>query len=91
MRAYRRLCVHLSKRERKELRQLLRKGIQPVCTVLRALTLQLDAGQAACEVATIFISAPRRFVRLAGAMNREGSSGRMMACIGWAPGSAELA
>lgn len=53
MRTYRRLAVHLSKRDRKELRQLLRKGIQPVRTVLRALTLlQLDGGQAAGEVAT---------------------------------------
>ena len=53
MRTYRRLSVHLSKRDRKELRQLLRKGIQPVRTVLRALTLlQLDAGQAAGEVAS---------------------------------------
>ena len=53
MRTYRRLCVHLSKRDRKELRQLLRKGFQPVRTILRALTLlQLDAGQTAGEVAT---------------------------------------
>ena len=53
MRTYRRLCVHLSKRDRKELRQLPRKGFQPVRTVLRALTLlQLDACQTACEVAT---------------------------------------
>ena len=53
MRAYRRLSVRLSKRDRKELRQLLRKGIQPVRTVLRALTLlQLDAGQGAAEVAS---------------------------------------
>ncbi len=52
MRAYRRLSVRLSKRDRKELRQLLRKGIQPVRTVVRALTLlQLDAGQGASEVA----------------------------------------
>ena len=53
MRAYRRLSVRLSKRDRKELRQLLRKGIQPVRTVLRALTLlQLDAGQGAAELAS---------------------------------------
>ncbi len=53
MRTYRRLAVHLSKRDRKELRQLLRKGIQPVRTVLRALTLlQLDAGQTTSEVAS---------------------------------------
>ena len=52
MRTYRRLCVRLSPRDRKQLRQLLRKGIQPVRSVLRALTLlQLDAGQAASEVA----------------------------------------
>ena len=53
MRAYRRLSVRLSQPDRKELRQLLRKGIQPVRTVLRALTLlQLDAGQTASEVAS---------------------------------------
>ena len=53
MRTYRRLWVRLSKRDRKALRQLLPKGIQPVRTVLRALTLlQLDAGQTASEVAT---------------------------------------
>ncbi len=52
MRAYRRLSVHLSKRDREELRALLRRGIQPVRTVLRALALlQLDAGQAASAVA----------------------------------------
>ena len=53
MRAYRRLSVRLSKWDRKQLRQLLQKGIQPVRTVLRTLTLlQLDAGQTASEVAT---------------------------------------
>ncbi len=53
MRTYRRLSVHLSKRNREKLRQLLRRGLQPVRTTLRALTLlQLDAGQAASQVAT---------------------------------------
>ena len=53
MRTYRRLSVRLSKRDREELRQLLRRGIQPVRTVLRALALlQLDSGQATAEVAT---------------------------------------
>ena len=52
MRTYRRLSVRLSKRDREELRQLLRRGIQPVRTVLRALALlQLDSGQATAEVA----------------------------------------
>ncbi|MCP5120001.1 MAG: helix-turn-helix domain-containing protein [bacterium] len=52
MRAYRRLSVRLSKGDREELRALLRRGIQPVRTVLRALALlQLDAGQAASAVA----------------------------------------
>ena len=52
MRAYRRLSVHLSKRDREELRASLRRGIQSVRTVLRALALlQLDAGQAASAVA----------------------------------------
>jgi transposase len=53
MRTYRRLSVRLSKRNREKLRQLLRRGLQPVRTTLRALTLlQLDAGQAASQVAT---------------------------------------
>ena len=53
MRTYRRLSVHLSKRDREELRQSLRRGLQAVRTTLRALTLlELDAGQAASQVAT---------------------------------------
>lgn len=53
MRTYRRLSVRLSKRNREELRQLLRRGLQPVRTTLRALALlQLDAGQTASEVGT---------------------------------------
>ena len=53
MRTYRRLSVHLSKRDREELRQLLRRGLQPVRTTLRALALlQLDAGQPASQVGT---------------------------------------
>jgi transposase len=53
MRTYRRLCVRLSKPDREELRELLRRGIQPVRTVLRALALlQLDVGQTASEVGT---------------------------------------
>jgi putative transposase len=52
MRAYRRLSVHLSIQDREELRALLRRGIQPVRSVLRTLALlQLDAGQAASAVA----------------------------------------
>ena len=52
MRTYRRLSVRLFKPDRDELRGLLRRGIQPVRTVLRALALlQLDAGQAASAVA----------------------------------------
>ena len=52
MRTYRRLSVRLSKPDRDELRELLRGGIQPVRTVLRALALlQLDADQAASAVA----------------------------------------
>ena len=51
MRTYRRLSVHVSKRDREELRQLLRRGLQPVRTTLRALALlQLDAGQTASQV-----------------------------------------
>ena len=40
------LRVQLSKRDRKQLNELLRGGLQPVRTVLRALVLrQLDSGQ----------------------------------------------
>ena len=60
MRAYRRLSVRLSRRDRKKLCQLLRQGIQPVRTVLRVLTLlQLDAGQTASEVATLVQLTPK--------------------------------
>ncbi|MBD3855773.1 MAG: helix-turn-helix domain-containing protein [Acidobacteria bacterium] len=53
MRTYRRLSVRLSNSDREELRELLRRGIQPVRTVLRALALlQLDVGQVASEVGT---------------------------------------
>jgi len=53
MRPYRRLSVRLSNSDREELRELLRRGIQPVRTVLRALALlQLDVGQVASEVGT---------------------------------------
>ncbi len=53
MRTYRRLSVRLSKRVRQALRELLRGGLQPVRTTLRVLVLlQLDAGQAAAQVAT---------------------------------------
>ena len=53
MRTYRRLSVHLSQRDREELRQLLRRGLQPVRTTLRALALlELDAGQTASQVGT---------------------------------------
>ena len=60
MRTYRRLVVRLSKRDRQKLRELLRRGIQPVRTVLRALALlQLDAGQAASQVAELVRLSPK--------------------------------
>ena len=60
MRTYRRLFVRLSKRDRQKLRELLRRGIQPVRTVLRALALlQLDAGQAASQVAELVRLSPK--------------------------------
>ena len=46
------LCIHLSGRERKELRRLLAGGLQQVRVVLRALALQqLDQGATAPQVA----------------------------------------
>ena len=60
MRTYRRLTVRLSQRDRAALRQLLRGGIQPVRTVLRALALlQLDAGQTASQVAASVSLTPK--------------------------------
>ena len=51
MRTYRRLSVHLSRADREVLRGLLRRGLQPVRTTLRALALlQLDGGQTASQV-----------------------------------------
>ena len=53
------LCIHLSGRERKELRRLLAGGLQQVRVVLRALALQqLDQGATAPQVAhTVALSA----------------------------------
>jgi putative transposase len=50
MRTYRRLRVQLTKQDERELRGLLRGGIQQVRVVLRALALlQLSSGQTAGE------------------------------------------
>ena len=52
MRSYRRLCVRLSKGDRKKLNDILSGGVQAVRTVLRALALgRLDEGRSASEVA----------------------------------------
>ena len=52
MRAYRRLRVHLKKRDRDRLDSVLNGGIQPVRVVLRSLALcQLDEGKSIAEVA----------------------------------------
>ena len=52
MRAYRRLLVRLTKRDREKLNQVLGGGIQAVRTVLRALALcQLHEGRTVSEVA----------------------------------------
>ena len=53
MRAYRRLRVHLKKRDRDELDRVLSGGIQPVRVVLRSLALcQLHDGTSISEVAS---------------------------------------
>jgi transposase len=52
MRAYRRLRVHLRKRDHDELDRVLNGGIQPVRVVLRSLALcQLHDGKSISEVA----------------------------------------
>ena len=53
MRAYRRLRVHLKKRDRDELDRVLNSGIRPVRVVLRSLALcQLHDGKSISEVAS---------------------------------------
>jgi transposase len=53
MRTYRRLRVHLNKRDRDELDGVLNGGIQPVRVVLRSLALcQLHDGKGISEVAS---------------------------------------
>ena len=53
MRTYRRLRVHLKKRDRDELDRVLSGGIQPVRVVLRSLALcQLHDGKSISEVAS---------------------------------------
>ena len=53
MRTYRRLRVHLKKRDRDELDRVLSGGIQPVRVVLRSLALcQLHDGNSISEVAS---------------------------------------
>ena len=60
MRAYRRLLVRLRKGDREKLRDVLSGGIQPVRTVLRALTLRhLHEGKSASEVAAIVRLTPK--------------------------------
>jgi len=52
MRTYRRLRVHLKKRDRDELDRVLNGGIQPVRVMLRSLALcQLHDGKNTSEVA----------------------------------------
>jgi len=52
MRIYRRLRVRLAKRDREELDDILRGGVQPVRVLLRGLALrQLHDGKAVSEVA----------------------------------------
>jgi putative transposase len=60
MRAYRRLLVRLRKGDREKLRDVLSGGVQPVRTVLRALTLRhLHEGKSASEVAAIVRLTPK--------------------------------
>lgn len=69
----RKLCtVQLSKPDRREIDQLLRGGLQPVRTVLRALALrQLDDGQKMCQVAA-GVGLTRKTVRLTAERYAEG-------------------
>jgi len=60
MRAYRRLRVRVNKSDREKLRGVLHGGLQPVRTVLRALTLlHLHRGKSAAEVADIVHLTPK--------------------------------
>ena len=72
MRTYHRLRVQLTKQDEKELRVLLRRGIQQVRVVLRALALlQLSAGQTAGGVAKN-VALTSRAVREIGRRYNEG-------------------
>jgi transposase len=88
--ARRKLCtVQLAKRDRQEIDQLLRGGLQPVRTVLRALALrQLADGQKMCQVAAN-VGLSRKTVRLTA--ERYGKGGLERALYeGPRPGSAPL-
>lgn len=73
MRSYHRLRVHLSKRDRKEVQQLLRGGLQPVRVVLRALALwQLAAGQTAAQIAANLDLTPKAVRQIGGRYQHRG-------------------
>jgi len=60
MRVYRRVRVHLKKRDRERVDEVLSGGVQPVRTVLRALALsQLHDGKSTGEVADMLRLTPK--------------------------------
>ena len=60
MRAYRHLRVRFKRRDRKRVEEVLRGGVQPVRTVLRALTLShLHQGKSVSEVAAMVRLTPK--------------------------------
>ena len=88
--ARRKLCtVELSRQDRQEIDHLLRGGLQPVRTVLRALALrQLADGQKMGQVAAS-VGLTRKTVRLTGERYRRGGLERAL-YEGPRPGSAAL-
>ena len=65
------LCLELSRRDRKQLDELLRGGLQPVRTVLRALALrQMEDGESTRRRESASGFRPRRCGRSASAIGR---------------------
>ena len=72
MRRYRKLIVELSDSEERELRGLLRGGVQPVRVIKRVQVLRLLAeGQTPPQVGRSVGSRPRRCGRLGGGTGKE--------------------
>src|SRR5438105_50913 len=76
--------VKVSAKDQKELRQLLRAGIQKVRVILRALALeQLSRGLTAPAVARIVHLTPQAVRRIGHRYQRGGHAGRSLGDVGW--------